>query len=383
MQFTVDQSDLAAAVSYAAHSLPAKPPVPVLAGLLLTATDDDGLRVSAFDYETSSDTTIAAAVTDTGRALVSGRLLTDIAARVRGAVRVELTGPRLVLTAGSARFTLPTLPLEDYPQLPDAGTGSGALPGPALAEAVTQVASALGNDDALPVLSGIALHHDHEAGTLTFAATDRYRFAVRTLNWKHCDLTGDRTALAPGKRLLDAVKACADDTTVDLTIPGDGSNSGLFTVRSQNSTSTLRGLEGSLPAYSALFPTEFEHTATVEITVLKEAVQRVALVATGNTPVRLTFTADGSLVLEAGTSDDAQAIDTVDTALQGEELGIAFHPQFLIDGLNALTAGARPPSTSTSPPVPSRPSCAATAATTRGCATCSCPSVSPADPTGP
>ncbi|MCX4231741.1 DNA polymerase III subunit beta [Streptomyces ortus] len=337
MQFTVDQIDLAAAVSYAAHSLPAKPPAPVLAGLLLTATDDM-LRISAFDYETSSDTTIPAAVTGPGRALVSGRLLTDIAARIRGTVRIELDGPRLILTAGSARFTLPTLPLEDYPQLPDPGTGSGTLPGPALAEAVTQVAAALGNDDALPVLSGISLHHDQEAGTLTFTATDRYRFAVRTLTWKHCDLTGERTALAPGTRLLDAVKACADDPTVDLTIPGD-SNSGLFTVRSETSTSTLRAIEGSLPAYSTLFPTEFAHTATVEITVLKEAVQRVALVATRSTPVRLTFTADGSLVLEAGSSDDAQAVDTVDTALRGEELNIAFNPGFLVDGLNALTAG--------------------------------------------
>ncbi|MFC8201700.1 hypothetical protein ACFUTV_40925 [Streptomyces sp. NPDC057298] len=198
MQFTADQTDLAAAVSYAAHSLPAKPPVPVLAGLLLDAGDDT-LRISAFDYETSSDTTIAAGVMDTGRALVSGRLLTDIASRIRGAVRVELTGPRLVLTAGSARFTLPTLPLEDYPALPDAGAASGTLPGPAFTEAVTQVASALGHDDALPVLSGISLHHDHGAGTLTFTATDRYRYAVRTLQWKRCDLTGDRTTLAPGK----------------------------------------------------------------------------------------------------------------------------------------------------------------------------------------
>ncbi|MBQ0855741.1 DNA polymerase III subunit beta (plasmid) [Streptomyces sp. BH-SS-21] len=338
MQFTVDQTDLAAAVSYAAHSLPAKPPAPVLAGLLLTATKD-GLRVSAFDYETSSDTTIAAAVTGPGRALVSGRLLTDIASRVRGTVRVELAGPRLILTAGSARFTLPTLPLEDYPQLPDPGTGSGTLPGPALAEAVTQVATALGSDDALPILSGISLHHDQDAGTLTLTATDRYRFAVRILAWKRCDLTGERTALAPGKKLLDAVKACADDPTVDLTLPGDSGTSGLFTVRSDNSTSTLRAIEGSLPAYRTLFPTEFAHTATVEIGALKEAVQRVALVAVRSTPVRLTFTADGSLVLEAGSSDDAQAVDTVDTALRGDELNVAFNPGFLVDGLTALTLG--------------------------------------------
>ncbi|MFI1212619.1 hypothetical protein ACH4UV_34105 [Streptomyces sp. NPDC020802] len=62
------------------------------------------------------------------------------------------------------------------------------------------------------------------------------------------------------------------------------------------------------------------------------------MVATRNTPVRLIFTTDGTLVLEAGTSDEAQAVDNVTAALEGGDLNIAFNPGFLIDGLNALTA---------------------------------------------
>uniref|UniRef100_UPI0006261320 DNA polymerase III subunit beta n=1 Tax=Streptomyces odonnellii TaxID=1417980 RepID=UPI0006261320 len=235
---------------------------------------------------------------------------------------------------------LPTLPLEEYPALPAPGTPSGTLPGPAFAEAVTQVAGAVGKDDALPVLAGIQLRHDQEAGTVTLAATDRYRFAVRTLPWKNRDLAADRTALAPGKALLDAVKAVADDATVDLTLPDASGSNGLFTVRSLHSTTTLRALEGELPKYQGLFPSEFNHTATVEIAALKAAVQRVALVASSKSPIRLTFTADSTLRLEAGTSDDAQAIDDVDTNLDGDELTIAFNPGYLLDGLSALTTEA-------------------------------------------
>ncbi|MFC8201474.1 DNA polymerase III subunit beta [Streptomyces sp. NPDC057298] len=289
---------------------------------------------------TADHTDLAATVTEPGRALVSGRLLADNAARVRGPVQFQLAGPRLILSAGSARFTQPTLPIEEYPQLPEPGPASGTLPGGTFTEAVSQVACAVSNDTAVPSLAGISLVHDQDASTLTLTATDRYRFAVRTIAWKHCTLAADHTALAPGKDLLDAAKAAADPTTLDLTLAGTADASGLFTLRDAHHTTTLRALEGELPAYNSLFPEEFAHTATVDIAPLKQAVQRVALVATRNTPVRLTFTTDGTLVLEAGTSDEAQAVDNVTTALEGGDLNIAFNPGFLIDGLNALTTEA-------------------------------------------
>ncbi|WP_217208908.1 DNA polymerase III subunit beta [Streptomyces sp. AC550_RSS872] len=333
MKLTIEQTDLAAAVGYAARSLPARPPVPVLAGILLDA-QHERLRVSAFDYEVSADTAVPATVTENGRALISGRLLSDIVSTVRGTVSLELHGPRMLLKAGSARFTLATLPLEEYPALPDPGATVGTLAGPAFAEAVAQVACAVSKDQALPVLTGIGLRHDKKAGTLTLYTTDRYRFAVRTLAWKDADLP-DCTAVIPAGALQDASKASADDTTIDLALPT--ANSGLLTVRGAHHTSTIRALEGELPKYETLFPTEFEHEATVEIAALKAAVQRVALVSTKKeAPIRLTFGGDGTLVLEGGTSVDAQAVDNVTTTLEGGELSIAFNPSFLIDGLNAL-----------------------------------------------
>ncbi|MFE1198511.1 DNA polymerase III subunit beta [Streptomyces olivaceoviridis] len=292
------------------------------------------MRVSAFDYEVSADTTTPATVTENGRALISGGLLADIVSTVRGDVHLELTGSRLLLKAGSARFILPALPLEEYPALPEPGATAGTLAGPAFAEAVAQVASAVSRDESLPILTGIGLRHDSETRALTLYATDRYRFAVRTLPWKDADLA-DTSAVIPGRALIDAAKATADDTTGDLALPTGGS--GLFTLRSEHTTTTIRALEGELPKYDALFPTEFAHTATVEIAALKAAAQRVALVSTKkDAPIKLTFTADG-LVLEGGTDDDAQAVDNVDTSLTGGELTIAFNPAFLLDGLSALT----------------------------------------------
>ncbi|WP_411078351.1 DNA polymerase III subunit beta [Streptomyces sp. cmx-10-25] len=335
MKLVIDHADLAAAVGYAARTLPSRPPVPVLAGLLLDATGNERLRVRAFDYEVSADTTVPATVTKPGRALVPGRLLADITATLRGDVHLALDNTRLTLRAGSARFTLPLLPLEEYPTLPEPGDVTGTLSAPAFAEAVVQVACAVSREEALPVLTGVSLRHDHEAGTLTLSATDRYRYAVRTVPWKDAALP-DTGAVIPGRALLDAVKAVADDATVDLALPERG---GLFALRGEQHTTTIRALDGELPKYSSLFPTEFAHTATVEIASLKAAVQRVALVSPKKDgPIRLTFTGDGTLVLESGSGDDAQALDAVDTALDGDGLSIAFNPAFLLDGLSALTA---------------------------------------------
>ncbi|GGX56446.1 DNA polymerase III subunit beta [Streptomyces chartreusis] len=333
MKLTIDQGHLAAAVGYAGRSLPARPPVPVLAGLLLDA-QEGRLGVSSFDYEVSADTAVPATVAENGRALISGRLLADITSTVRGPVHLELTGSRMLLTSGAARFTLPTLPLDEYPALPDPGATAGILAGPDLAEAVTQVACAVGKDESLPLLTGIGLRHDSKTGTLTLSATDRYRFAVRTLKWKDATLP-DCAAVVPAKAFTDATKALAADTTVDVALPT--SSSGLLALRGEHHTSTIRALEGEFPKYAALFPDEFAAAATVDTAALRAAAQRVALVsAKKEAPIKLTFSADSTVVLEGGTQDDAQAVDNVDTSLEGGELTIAFNPTYLIDGLNAL-----------------------------------------------
>ncbi|MGW0632990.1 DNA polymerase III subunit beta [Streptomyces sp. NPDC002758] len=338
MKITVPQAALAGVVGYARRSLPSRPPIPILAGLVLDAADGR-LRVSGFDYEVSTDTAIPATVTEKGRVLISGRLLSDIVSTVRGDVLLELNGSRVILTAGRAQFTLPTLPVEDYPALPTPGAPSGTLDGLTFAQGLTRVACAVSHDDELlPVLTGIGLNHNSKTGALTLVATDRYRFAVCDLEWKTGDLP-DCTSVVPSKPLIDAAKAANGDTPIDLVLPTAPGADGLFSLRSAHNTTTIRGLEGDLPKYKNLFPTEFSHTATVEIAPLAAAVQRVALVSSGKSdPIRLTFTADGPLVLEAGSNENAQAVDNVDTTLEGGAISIAFNPTYLLDGLKALTS---------------------------------------------
>ncbi|MEU9096572.1 DNA polymerase III subunit beta [Streptomyces sp. NPDC048361] len=333
MKIRVERDVLAEAVAWVARSLPARPPAPVLAGLLLKA-EDGALSFSSFDYEVSARVSVDAEVDEDGTVLVSGRLLADICrALPNRPVEISTDGVRATVVCGSSRFTLHTLPVEEYPALPQMPTATGTVPGEVFASAAAQVAIAAGRDDTLPVLTGVRI--EIEGDTVTLASTDRYRFAVREFLWKPENPDASAVALVPAKTLLDTAKALTSGDTVTLALSGSGAGEGLIGFEGAGRRTTTRLLEGDLPKYRTLFPTEFNSVAVIETAPFVEAVKRVSLVAERNTPVRLSFE-QGVLILEAGSSDDAQAVERVDANLEGDDISIAFNPTFLLDGLSAI-----------------------------------------------
>ncbi len=335
MRIRVERDTLAEAVTWTARSLPARPPVPVLAGLLIEASGDH-LTLSSFDYEVSGRVEVDAVVEEAGTVLVSGRLLAEITRALPARpVTITTEGTKVQLVCGSATFSLPTLPVEEYPSLPEMPSQSGTLTGSAFAAAVAQVAVAAGRDDTLPVLTGIRLEIEGE--TLTLAATDRYRLAVREIPWTPEAPGAEAVALVPARTLADTAKSLGAGETVSLALASGAIGEGLLGIEGAGRRTTTRLLDGEFPKYRSLLPSESLSVATIDTGAFVEAVKRVSLVAERNTPVRLSFTA-GELQLDAGTGEDAQATETVEAELTGEAITIAFNPQFLLDGLGAIDA---------------------------------------------
>lgn len=335
MKFRVERDVLTDAVAWVARGLPVRPPVPVLAGMLLEASEES-LTLSGFDYEVSARVEIAADGVDAGRALVSGRLLADIVRSLPPRpVEVSTDGQRVAVTCGSARFTLLTLPAEDYPALPVMPSAAGTVSGSALAAAAAQVAVAAGRDDTLPVLTGVRV--EIEGDTVTMAATDRYRLAVRELSWRPEQSGLSAVALIPARTLHETARALAatGEVTLALSTSSAGVGEGLMGFEGGGRRTTTRLLEGEFPKYRSLLPAEAASVASIDTGAFVESVRRVALVAERNTPVRLSFTA-GEVVLEAGSGDEAQASEAIEAELEGEDVAIAFNPAFLLDGLGVI-----------------------------------------------
>lgn len=337
MKFSVDRDVLADAVAWAARSLPVRPSVPVLAGLLIDASDS-GLVLSTFDYETSARATLNADVSDEGRALVSGRLLADICRSLPAKpVEMVLDGTRVSLTCGAARFSLQTMPVEDYPTLPQMPAATGTVNSEQFAHAVAQAVTAAGRDDMLPVLTGVRIEID--GSTISLLATDRFRLSQRELDWSPNSLDESIAALVPAKVLGDTAKSLTAGTDVTIALSHGGAGEGIIGFEGHAPgglrRTTTRLLDGEFPKVRSLFPAEHLTTALVDKASLIESVKRVSLVAERNTAVQLTFS-DGVLTLDAGSGDEAQASESIEATIDGDDITTGFNPQFLLDGLTAI-----------------------------------------------
>jgi len=338
VKIQVERDVLADAVAWTARALPARPTVPVLAGMRLQAGDD--LTLSSFDYDVSAQATVPVITEEEGSTLVSGRLLAEISRSLPGRpVQIASEGGKAVLTCGSATFTLLTMPEEEYPALPEMPPAAGTVGSDAFASAVSQSAIAAGRDDTLPALTGVRI--EIEGDTLTLISTDRYRLAVRELRWTPARPDLSAAVLVPARALAETARSLTSgaEVAIALALPGegtDGAGDGMIGFEGGGRQATTRLLGGEFPRHQALLPSHANYTAELATPLLAEAVKRVALVAERNTAVRLAFT-PGQLVLEAGTGDEAQAVEVLEASFDGDdELSIAFNPQYLLDGLTAI-----------------------------------------------
>jgi DNA polymerase III subunit beta len=337
MKFRVERDALADAVAWTAKSLPNRPSVPVLAGAMLRLVDDT-LQVSGFDYEVSSQATVDVHGAADGAALVSGRLLAEITKALPAKpVDIAAVGAHLELVCGSARFTLPTMPVEDYPTLPEMPASAGTVDAAAFAAAVQQVAVAAGRDETLPMMTGVRIELNGSA--LAMLATDRYRLALREIEWRPDDPAVSLNALVPARTLADTAKTLGPlGGDVTLALAHSGVGEGMIGFAGADRRTTSRLLDGAnYPPVRSLFPSSHNAQARVAVAALVEVVKRVALVAERATPVLLSFSADG-LVVEAGGTEEARASEAMDAIFTGEPLTIGFNPQFLIDGLQNMGA---------------------------------------------
>ena len=340
MKFRVERDVLADSVAWAARSLPSRPSVPILAGLLIEA-EDGQITLSGFDYETSVRVTVPAQVADTGKCLVSGRLVADISRSLPNQpVDISVDGAKAQLTCGSSRFTLQTLPTDEYPTLPDMPASAGTVPSDVFAQAVSQVVTAAGREDTLPVLTGVRV--EIEGNTISLLATDRYRLAVRELQWNPQSPDASAAALVPARVLAETAKAMTGtDIIVSLASLGSGSGEGLVGFEGEvgggQRRATTRLLDGEFPKVRQIIPNDdaIETRVRIDTAHLVEAVKRVALVAERNAPVRLTFTEDG-VTLDAGSGDEAQASESLEAKVTGSDVTVGFNPTYLLDGLGAI-----------------------------------------------
>ena len=345
MKIRVERDTLADAVAWVARSLPNRPTAPILAGLLMNASGDE-VTLSSFDSTTSAQVTMPAEVTDEGTVLVSGRLLNEIARSLPNEpVEMVADHTQVELTCGSARFSLQTLPVDEYPTLPEMPTQTGLVDASVFEKSVSQVVIAAGRDALLNVFTGVRVEINGDR--LSLLATDRYRMALKELTWQPSSPDIEGAVLVPGRVLADTAKSLTSGKTVTVSLStteseGEGLVGFIGEGAKGRREATTRLLNQAFPKVRHLMDVVGTVTVRVPTADLLAAVKRVSLVAERNTPLRMLIE-DEHIALEAATGDQAHASEAIEAQVDvvGEEKSIeaaGFNPHYLLDALGALDA---------------------------------------------
>ena len=298
----------------------------VLSGVHMALKGDE-LTLTATDRELTIINRLTVAGAGDGAAVVTSRLAGDVVRSLdAGAVSVTVDDEGIHIDSARSKFSLQTMGTEDFPRVAPLEGDPVVLDAEGLLTALRQVVKAASGDESRPVLTGVLLSAEQEG--LRLVTTDSYRLAL-------CDLPGlevlgsDQSVLVPSRALQEVIRLLADEEQISVRF---NDREASFEVGSI--TVTTRLIEGEFPSYQGLIPTHQPNRLTVNREAFINAVRRVRLMAQDSTPIRMDMTASG-LELSATTQDVGEATEQLDAVFEGEDLTVAFNPEYLLDGADA------------------------------------------------
>lgn len=331
MKVEVNSTSFADAVAWTTSVLNARPTNPILSGVKLEATEGT-LRLSAFTYEISARDHVEAGVDEEGTVVVPGKLLADISKSLPSEkAYMQTNGSTLQITSGKSTFTLQLMPETEYPDLPHLPPQLGQVDAQTFTQSVNQAAVAVARDESRPVLTGIQMRF--EGDSVTMSSTDRFRLSRSTFQWTPQSDDLSAIALVGGSHLRDISRSIDEHQNVIVYL--DPQNPSLLGIENAGRISTVQLIDGEFPNVDKLYADSYPIHVVIDKQALLDAIKRVSLVAERNAPIRMVF-AGQELTLSAGAADEASANEILDVDLDGEDITVAFNPNYLREGLSAI-----------------------------------------------
>ena len=331
MKFAIACDQFVTNLGVAARGVSTRSAIQTLSGVMVRA-EDGRVELQATDMELGIRVSLAAQTERDGAAVVPGRLLLDV---VRSLPKDELSfeyrssQQDVEIVSGTAKFHLRTLPLEDFPNLPEPNGSTMRVPSRAFVETINRVARSASRDETRPHLTGVLVSASGQE--LRMVATDSYRLSVKETSLEE-SLDGELEANVPARTLQELGRIAGTEQPDGEIEIAALENQVIFTVGETVLSSRL--VEGRFPNYRQLLPETFEHELRLSTAELLEVVRRISLLAQKNAPLRLSFS-EGALEVSAQTPDVGEASESLPVPFKGEPLEIGFNPEFLRDGLES------------------------------------------------
>ncbi len=330
MRFTCEKSMLVTGLNITGRAVAQKSSLSVIEGILCRA--GAGLSLTGYNMETAITYQIDAEVTDAGECILPAKLFGDIIRRLpEGPVTVVVDDNfKVSIRAGYASFTISAENADDYPELPDVGTGrSIVIPQSALKNLISGTIFAVSENQGRPIHTGVKF--EVEDDRISAIAVDGFRLARRTY---HTDEPTGRTMayVVPAQGLKEVEKILVDgDENVSFTM---GQKHIMYQIG--NATLICRLLEGEFLDWKKVVPTNCPIKLTAHVCDLVSSIERVGLIVSEKykSPVRCVF---GNQVVYLRTNTTIGAAeDQCSLAGDGKELEIGFNVRYLADALKAI-----------------------------------------------
>lgn len=339
LKLTVGSAAFKEAIGLALRAIPSRPSHPILGNFRLIAGDTGSFVLTSFDLSMGIEINVDADIETRGEITIPAKLLSDIVSRSEGLIELTIDeGSTLVqLKTRTAKYTIPGMETEEFPQLPEIGSAARVEISCAdLAEALHGTLFSASGDETKRVLTGV--NFALSEGRIKFAATDGHRLAVTELTdvpveeslWD-TSLTIPATALREVERIAGKQ---ASDEQIRLLF-----DSAQVAFQAKNHWITCRKLEGDYPRYPQLIPTQFRTQVTIERRQLLGSLERVAVIADrNNNVVKFEFSPDG-VKLSVDAADVGSGKELIrDAQVVGEPLTIAFNCRYVLASLQNLTS---------------------------------------------
>ena len=330
MRFTCEKSMLVTGLNITGRAVAQKSSLSVIEGILCRA--GAGLSLTGYNMETAITYQIDAEVADAGECILPAKLFGDIIRRLpEGPVTVVVDDNfKVSIRSGYASFTISAENADDYPELPDVGTGrSIVIPQSALKNLISGTIFAVSENQGRPIHTGVKF--EVEDDRISAIAVDGFRLARRTY---HTEEPTGRTMsyVVPAQGLKEVEKILVDgDENVSFTM---GQKHIMYQIG--NATLICRLLEGEFLDWKKVVPTNCPVKLTAHVSDLVSSIERVGLIVSEKykSPVRCVV---GNQVVYLRTNTTIGAAeDQCSLAGDGKELEIGFNVRYLADALKAI-----------------------------------------------
>ncbi len=337
MKATIERATLLKGLSHVQSVVERRNTIPILSNVLLEATADGTLKMMATDLDLQINEQVAAAVDQPGATTVSAHTLFDIARKLPEGAQVSLSAAegRMTIVAGRARFSLGTLPRDDFPVIAEGELPTQfELPAETLKQIIDKTRFAISTEETRYYLNGIFLHvadGDGSQPTLKAAATDGHRLARVTLPRPEGaegmpDVIVPRKCVGELRKLLDEV-----DGSVGVSLSGTKIR---FDLGRALLTSKL--IDGTFPDYSRVIPTGNDKILKLDPSSFMEGVDRVSTIATEKTrAVKMALDRD-RITLSVTSPENGTAAEEVPGDYAAAPFEIGFNSRYLLDILGQI-----------------------------------------------